>query len=153
MTDRHWNTTHGMSYSPTWYSWCCMKNRCIYPNNPSFRNYGGKGIKVCDRWKKFTNFLEDMGVKPDGAQLDRLDSAKDYAPDNCRWATTAEQARNRNTNLRLSAFGETKILADWITDNRCLVSGPALVTRIRRGWNLERALTRPLYGRGDRGKK
>ena len=78
-----------------------MGVRCRNPNADSFRFYGGKGIKVCERWKIFDNFLADMGERPEGTTLDRLDSAKDYEPGNCRWVTAKEQGRS---SRRLALF-------------------------------------------------
>ena len=73
--------------NPTYRCWAHMLSRCYNPKAHSYRWYGGKGIRVCDRWRDFGNFIADMGEKPQGLTLDRIDSAKDYSPDNCRWTT------------------------------------------------------------------
>jgi hypothetical protein len=81
--------------SPEYYSWRCMIRRCTEPNYSGYDNYGGRGITVCDQWYKFENFLEDMGPRPLGTTLDRINPFGDYEPGNCRWATADVQARNR----------------------------------------------------------
>lgn len=87
--------THGKNGSPTWRSWSSMKSRCTNPNVTQYDLYGGRGIKICDRWGKFENFLEDMGERPVGTSLDRIDVNGDYEPLNCRWSTVEEQAKNK----------------------------------------------------------
>lgn len=81
--------------SPTYRTWDGMKQRCLNPKATGYARYGGAGITVCDRWLEFANFLADMGERPEGTTLDRIDSSKGYEPGNCRWATRAEQNRNR----------------------------------------------------------
>lgn len=93
---------------PEYRRWLGMKERCYNPNHSSYKNYGAKGIKVCDRWlgkDGFYNFIEDMGEKPDGATLDRIDNSKDYEPANCKWASYHQQAANRkNSNKTVGVF-------------------------------------------------
>ncbi len=72
-----------------------MRERCLYPSNASYPSYGARGVTFCERWNKFENFLEDMGERPEGMTLDRIDPAKGYSPENCRWADKFTQARNK----------------------------------------------------------
>jgi hypothetical protein len=87
--------THGQHGSPTWYSWISMKSRCNNPKASQYELYGGRGITICERWDKFENFLEDMGERPNGKTLDRINVNKGYEPSNCKWSTKKEQAQNR----------------------------------------------------------
>jgi hypothetical protein len=87
--------THGMYRTPTHYSWQSMLGRCTYGRHPAFARYGGRGITVCPEWYSFENFYRDMGERPIGRTLDRLDNEKGYSKENCRWATPFEQQVNR----------------------------------------------------------
>lgn len=83
--------------TPTYETWRGMKMRCDMPNNVAYHRYGGRGIKICDRWRDYSNFLADMGERPEGMTLDRINADGDYCPENCRWADKEEQGRNRDT--------------------------------------------------------
>lgn len=91
--------SHGMSGSPTYIVWSGMKARCLNPNNLAYPSYGGRGIRICDRWlESFENFLEDMGPRPPKATLERMDNDKGYSLDNCQWKSKKHQANNRRSN-------------------------------------------------------
>ena len=89
------NTTHGMGGTSTYRSWSSMRGRCINKNNQAYGSYGGRGITVCERWNSFEAFYADMGARPRGMSLDRINNNGNYEPSNCRWATHSEQQKNR----------------------------------------------------------
>jgi hypothetical protein len=99
------NTIHGHNRSGTgnqtrtWNSWSSMLKRCRNPKNTNYPNYGGRGISVCDRWSEYVNFLADMGERPEGKTLDRINVNGNYEPSNCRWATLSEQQKNKRCHV------------------------------------------------------
>lgn len=128
--------------------WSNMLSRCEDEDNPQYKDYGGKGIGVCDEWREFENFYEwclGNGFEPH-LQIDRINNDGSYSPENCRFATRRQNARNKSTNKMISAFGETKCLADWIDDSRCNVSYTVLYRRLSIGWEAEEAMTKPTGG-------
>ena len=104
------NTKHGNSLrkrqTSTYISWKAMLHRCYNRKNPGYNNYGGRGIVVCERWKSFINFFSDMGERPTGMSLDRIDNNKIYMPGNCRWATAREQCENTRVACRVNILGD-----------------------------------------------
>lgn len=132
--------THGMSKTTEYLSWQHMKDRCNNPKNKHYHNYGGRGIKVCDRWvDSFENFLEDMGKKPDNSySIDRMDVNGNYEPDNCRWATYEEQSNNMRNTIKIDIKGQTKTLRDLSNENGIIKS--CLDRRIRSGITDEKQL-------------
>ncbi len=124
-------------------SWAQMIDRCENPRNSSFRNYGGRGIAVCDRWHSFENFLSDMGERPDGMTIERVDNAKGYSPENCAWATRKEQLNNMRTNRIIEAFGKKQTLQQWCDEYAMPTN--TLKNRIYRGgMTPEEALSMPI---------
>lgn len=137
--------THGKSKSCEFRIWSGMKRRCFFVKDKDYHKYGGRGITVCERWlHSFVNFYQDMGERPEGTTLDRIDNNGNYCPENCRWATDKTQARNRRTNLLITFNGATKTLAEWA--EQYSLNWNTLRSRImERGWSIERALTcRPI---------
>lgn len=134
------NKKHGMSYTKTHQVWSAMKERCINSSHQAFSRYGGRGIKVCQRWlESFQNFLDDMGEPPPGMSLDRKDVDGNYEPSNCRWATDTEQANNRRNTIYVEFDGRTQSVADWAREVG--IPHKTLKHRIKTGWMPEKALT------------
>lgn len=149
-------TSLGMWGKPTYISWEGMIQRCNNPDDKSYKNYGGRGIKVCKRWLKFENFYVDMGSRPEGLTIERTDNNKGYFPENCKWATQIEQQRNKRPQKRsrtgfngiiidgkISKY-KVSIMADYKTYN--LGTFPLLADAIEarkqgeeKYWNKERA--------------
>jgi hypothetical protein len=130
--------------SPTYVSWQEMKGRCLNKKRDSYPHYGGRGIKVYAPWiKSFSKFLEDMGERPEGKELDRIDTNGNYVPWNCQWSTKKQQNRNTRRTLFISIKGQKKSLAEW-----CEVLGTSyhsVRARIGRyGWDPKEALLSPV---------
>jgi len=133
----------GSKSSPTHNIWVKMRQRCENPKDAAYKNYGGRGIKVCERWQIFENFLSDMGERPSRKSIERMDNSKGYEPENCIWTDSKTQARNRRSGRTFSAFGEVKSIIEWTEDVRCVVAYATLHRRIRYDWSPERAITEP----------
>lgn len=135
---------HGASRdgrTPTYRSWKTMRNRCNNPRTPDYAAYGGRGIKVCDRWGAFAAFLEDMGERPRGTTVDRIENDRGYEPGNCRWANVYEQANNRRNNRMLEFQGQRKTMQRWAEDVG--IPWSAIQYRLDAGWSVDAALTTP----------
>ena len=138
------NTKHGLSrtFSSEYHIWKTMRSRCNNPRNQRFQLYGARGIKVCERWNNFGNFLHDMGLKPPNLTLERKDNNGPYSPSNCIWATKKQQCRNKRNNVLLTLRDETLTVAEWT--ERLHFKPMVIFNRIRYGWTTEKILTTPL---------
>ena len=144
--------THGYGNlkNPTYGTYMRMRARCFQPSNASYKNYGAKGLTVCGRWMEpqgrgFLNFLADMGERPAGMSIDRLDNSNGYSPENCRWADSKTQGSNRRCVAPITFNGRTQNAEDWARE---LGLKPQNIrSRIDRGWPLDRVLTQPSKGR------
>ena len=140
--------THGASAmsgrrkdNPLWcayIAWTRMRERCSRPSSSDYHYYGGRGIMVCERWATFENFLADMGLPDFGLTLDRKDTNGNYCKENCRWATRAEQSRNRRSNVFYEFHGRRQTAAEWARELG--ISHVTLFMRMKRGWSIDRAL-------------
>lgn len=127
--------------SPEYESWQHMLNRCGNPKDKRWARYGKRGITVCERWKEFKNFYEDMGDRPtDKHTLERLNNDGNYEPSNCIWATPHQQTRNRRSNINITHDGKTMCLKDWA--EQLGIKPATLYARIHSGWTVERAFTK-----------
>jgi hypothetical protein len=133
---------HGMTDTRVYKLWASMIARCRIPSATGYHNYGGRGITVCDRWCRFTNFLDDMGSPAEGQSLDRIDSNGNYCPENCRWVARADQNRNQRDLIYVTMDGRTACLAAW-TRERGIPYG-TVRGRIRNGWDAVDALLTPI---------
>lgn len=130
--------SHGMTDSPTWNSWRSMIRRCYEPTCVSYKNYGAKGIRVCQSWSRFEVFLSEMGRRPPGKTLDRIDPRLGYSKNNCRWASSKEQANNRKSNRWVTIGTEKKTIAQWVESSG--VSYRKIQYRLRAGVSVSEIL-------------
>lgn len=122
-------------------TWADMRKRCHGPKCKSYGSHGGRGIKVCKRWRSsFRNFLLDMGKRPSAEySLDRINNDWHYCPSNCRWATRSQQQRNTRRNHMITHNGETQCITEWA--KRLNVTSMCILGRLRKGWSVEKTLT------------
>lgn len=130
--------THGLSGTSVYQVWRDMLRRCENPNEPSYENYGARGISVCARWHDVTMFALDMGEPSQGQTIERIDVNGDYEPGNCRWATVREQLRNTWRNHYVDIDGKSMCLQDVALAHG--IKAPTLRKRLKRGWRIEDAL-------------
>lgn len=136
------NRNHGKRHTTEYSIWSNMMSRCNNPNVTCYERYGGRGIKVDDAWHSFEQFYKDMGDRPKGFTLERIDNEGSYSKDNCRWATIAEQNRNTRRTQTVTFNGETKCLKDWAAEYN--IAYNTLRKRfVIYGWPFEKALTTP----------
>lgn len=140
-------TKHGQTrrYAKEYRAWVAMRARCRNPNLPNYKDYGGRGINVCERWELFENFLSDMGASPEGTSIERVDNNKGYSKDNCKWATAGEQNANKRTVHLLEIDGVKKPVAVWAREHG-LRKG-TLYNRIQYGWPIDRLFATPSRSR------
>lgn len=137
---------HGLSlrrlYPAEYQVWKSIRRRCNSKLSRDYPRYGGRGITICGRWKEFANFLDDMGCRPSrNHQIERRDNNAGYSPDNCKWATPKEQARNRSSNRIVHHDGQRKCLAEWCESLG--IDSSTLASRLKR-WSVEQAVTTPI---------
>lgn len=132
---------HGLARSKTYQAWHDMKYRCLSETNKRWKDYGGRGITIDPSWMDFENFLRDMGEAPPGMSLERVDNDGNYCKENCIWASWEDQYRNRRTSILITLEGETKTISEWCRHYG--INRSVYVSRTKRGWSIEAALTTP----------
>ena len=133
-------TKHGLHGTPTYEIWKGIRSRCLCANDTSYKRYGGRGISVCKRWNSFKHFLTDMGERPSGKWIGRIDNDGNYEPSNCRWETIEQQQNNRRNNHVITFRGQSKTIAQW---SRSIgIGSMCLLKRFRRGWSTSVPLTK-----------
>lgn len=137
----HGHTTNN-KISSTYGIWNAIKSRCLRKNCPEYKYYGERGIKICEKWMKFEGFLEDMGERPGGMSIDRINNEDGYYKENCRWATRKEQARNTRKNTFLTINGEAKTIAEWAEISK--LNSTTIIRRLKLGWKEDFLLIKPL---------
>lgn len=138
---RPYRRIHGMCGSAEYHVWSTMIFRCTNPNAANFERYGGRGITICERWRKFANFYADMGSRPTGYQLDRINNDGPYSPENCRWVTPEINGINKRDTVWLTWNGKTLSVPEW--SKQTGLSQSLIHKRRRRGWPVEQIFTLP----------
>lgn len=140
-------TTHGViksgKYKREYFIWKGIISRCTDKENAGYKDYGGRGIAVCDRWMdSVLNFIQDMGPRPDGTSVDRINNDGNYEPSNCRWADKHTQANNTRRNKFIEFCGKVQTVSQWGRELR--LSPSVIASRLRIGWSLDRAFYTPV---------
>lgn len=139
-------STHKLSKHRLYKIWDAMKHRCLNPNSSGFYKYGGRGITICDEWKNDFKAFYDWAMNNgygEGLTIDRIDNNGNYRPNNCRWVDVKIQGRNKRNNRLLTCKGETHCLSEWV-ELLGFKNHTTILSRLRRGWSIERALTEPI---------
>lgn len=135
--------THAMSGNYTYSSWQAMKSRCYDKNDKDYPRWGGRGITVCDEWKNsFVQFYKDMGERPSGHTIDRINNEGNYEPENCRWAIAKTQSNNTRKNYFIEYMGRIQTAKQW-AEELGNVEYKTILYRLRNGWDTHEALTTP----------
>lgn len=140
------STTHGLANkSHAYATWKGIRKRCLTPTDKTYKNYGGRGIKLCERWdgpSGFANFLADMGEVPAGMSIDRIDNEGNYSPENCRWTDTKTQMNNMRSNIFIQYEGQRLTIAQWA--EKLDIPYHRLFQRLNKlGWSVKKAFTTP----------
>lgn len=138
--------THRDTKSKEYTTWCAIKKRCLNPNDSAYKNYGGRGITICDRWRdSYEDFLSDVGRAPSKHySIDRIDNSGNYEPGNVKWSTMLEQSLNRRNTKYLTYNGTTKTVREC--SEATGIPAPTIYNRLRRGWPDERLFDEPKCG-------
>lgn len=140
MTCRKWNNS-STDTRKTYQSWADMRQRCLNPEHSQFSDYGGRGISICERWKDYDAFYEDMGPRPTKMTLERIDNNQGYSPFNCRWATQPEQKRNTRRSRQITISGRTQAMEDWAAEIG--IDPTTMAYRLRKGFPENKLLAPP----------
>ena len=135
--------THNKSNTKLYAIWCSIKQRCFYKKSSNYKNYGGRGISICDEWKENFKTFYDWSINngyKEGLSIDRIDVNGNYCPENCRWATITEQANNKRNNIQIEFNGVKKTISYWAKETG--LSRETIYKRIYKGWNTKDALTK-----------
>lgn len=132
-------TTHNKTYSKIYNTWKGMLQRCYNKKDPAYKNYGGRGIKVCKKWHKFKNFLNDMGSRPNNKCLERKHNNKNYDKNNCIWVSMKKQCRNKRNNHIIIYKNKKLTITEWAEKSK--INKSVILKRLKNGWSIKKTLT------------